>query len=176
MSIEGEWKGFYRYAQAGPGAEDCPFTASIACDGRRISGSTVDHRDRITTLPYRQIYEAFGGTMSPEDLASAREFLREYPDAEWRSELPLEAEIHGEIRLSRVMFAKRYLGTERGTWIFGDREVVDYDVQGHHVFYEGRLSSDESAIEGTWLIRKPGLLGQFQEPASTGTFTMSKDR
>lgn len=174
MSIEGEWKGRYSYSQPGPGSEDCPFTAQIRCVSRNISGSIVDHRERVTVTPYRPIFEASKASMTPKQVADTEEFLRQFPDAALRSELPLEAEIDGELRLSRIWFVKRYSGPHKISWILGNREVVQHESSSHKVWYEGRLSPGEDVIEGTWKIRPTGILGQWQEPSVTGTFRMDR--
>jgi hypothetical protein len=174
MSIEGKWKGVYRYAEAGPGDDDCPFTADLTIVVWEIMGTITDHREPVKIVPFRSTFEACRHRLTYTQIRNAEKFLRAYPDAAQKSELPLKAEVYGERSLSRIRFEKSYSGLYRTSWLYGGGEKVISETTQHKVWYEGALSPDEQVIEGTWNIRRPGVFGRWLKPLGMGTFRMEK--
>lgn len=174
MSIEGEWKGVYRYGGSSPGDQECSFTADLTFVVWEITGTITDLRDVVSVIPFQSSFDADKGSMTPRQLRRAEKFLRRYPDAALRVELPVEAEVYGDRLRSRIRFEKSYKGLHKTSWILGCGEVVVSETAHHKVWYEGRLSSDEAIIEGTWKVRRPGFFGRWFKPLNSGSFRMER--
>jgi len=163
----GHWKGYYE--QHG---RSFPVELSLKHRGTKVSGRMVDLEPKHSQ-PLRKLLV---DSWMPEEQIDTfiEEFKSLFPgspngEIEYRSSLPTNSLIAGEINGSSISFSKRYEGYQEIEYRLNGLSLCQ-SAQCEIVRYNGEISDEFRVISGNWVIPVPNESGSVV----TGKFHLER--
>ena len=167
-TITGRWQGYYVQRD-----EQHAIAAELTQSGAQLTGTMTDRNTGREESLFDMAARAGWPPGADEQIVCwLREQIPEQAHAPIRAvtRMPAHSTLAGHVKDGVIYFLKTMLGENFVGYRVGSKEI-GVTIKRHTVHYQGRLSADETIIEGRWWIdpRK-----EFGNQRSEGDFLLQR--